>query len=364
MRKQEKFGIMRRNVTIEDADFYIRLAFSRARGAKGRTKKKKGGNRGNPRKKKEQGYFSLKREYADHIAFMSEFIEEQFSKIIGAFPEVHRQSEFYRELIEITISTAELKKSLAALSWCMKRISRLAGQCKMDVMKADRSEDAKKAVRGFEGRLSSMLRQVDSNLKFLKEAKMKIKNYPLIKRMYGVAIVGFPNVGKSTLLAKMTGARPEIAAYAFTTKSLMLGYFSAFEFPGAEKDVQVMDTPGTLSRPERMNDIEKQAYSAMKNAASIIVFILDPTGSYPLEEQEKLFLIIEKFGKPLYAYISKTDIENESVVCNSEKIRRIHPDAFESAEKLKDFLSGKAQEYYRAKAKELGKGDKKKAFSQ
>jgi nucleolar GTP-binding protein len=83
-----------------------------------------------------------------------------------------------------------------------------------------------------------------------------------------VAIAGFPNVGKSTLLNRLTGATAETNAYAFTTKSLNMG---AIEY--RHNTIQFIDTPGTLARPEKMNDIERQAYLAMKYAAHLIIYV-------------------------------------------------------------------------------------------
>jgi nucleolar GTP-binding protein len=359
MRKQQKCGILKKSITIEDSQFYITLAFTRARqmllSKKEKTEKKKS---------KSDGYYATKRIEADKIDAMATFISEAFSNILSAFPEVYKESAFYQELIEITIGVAEIKKSLAALSWASERIKKLSNQYKMGVLTADNLDEVKRRRKAFEGRFASMLKQIEKNLLFLKEANMKIKNYPAIKEMYSVAIAGFPNVGKSTLLTKMTDARPEVASYAFTTKSIMLGYFSAFDFPGSEKDVQAIDTPGTLSRPEKMNDVEKQAYSAMKNTASIIIYVFDPTGSYPLADQERLFSVISSFGKPLYIYISKTDIDDESVRENSAVIRKKHPAAFNSVSLLQTRVREKAQEYYRGKAKEMGRGKKRMALTQ
>lgn len=358
MRKQQKCGILNKSITVEDSQFYITLAYTKARqmllSKKDKTSKKK---------TKEDGYYATKRTEADKIDAMATYIDDAFSNIIGAFPEVYKESAFYQELIEITIGVAEIKKSLAALSWASERIKKLSSQYKMGVLTANDLDEVKRRRKAFEGRFASMVRQVGKNLLFLKEANMKIKNYPAIKQMYSVAIAGFPNVGKSTLLTKMTDARPEVASYAFTTKSIMLGYFSAFDYSGSEQDVQVIDTPGTLSRPEKMNDVEKQAYSAMKNTASIIIYVFDPTGSYPLADQERLFSVISSFGKPVYIYISKTDIDDESVRESSEIIRKKHTGTFSSFSALQAKIREKAQEYYRGKAKELGEGKRRMTLS-
>ncbi len=122
--------------------------------------------------------------------------------------------------------------------------------------------------------------------------------------MYTIAIAGFPNVGKSTLLSKLTTAKPEIKAYAFTTKTLNLGYYRKHPYT-----LQIIDTPGTLTRFNKMNAIEQQAYLALQYAAHLIVYIYDLTeASYPLSDQEKLYTHMQELDKPMIVYLSKTDL--------------------------------------------------------
>ena len=56
-----------------------------------------------------------------------------------------------------------------------------------------------------------------------------------------VAMVGFPSVGKSSLLRQLTGTQTEIAEYAFTTLSCVPG---VLRYNGAT--IQVLDLPGAL----------------------------------------------------------------------------------------------------------------------
>ena len=100
-----------------------------------------------------------------------------------------------------------------------------------------------------------------------------------------VVVAGFPNVGKSSLVAQLSSARPKIAAHPFTTLSIQVGHADL----GFDR-LQILDTPGVLGRPGKGNPAEVEAEAAVERAATAVVFVLDPSEQcgYAVSEQERL----------------------------------------------------------------------------
>eukprot|EP00428_Durinskia_dybowskii_P037758 CAMPEP_0170261942 /NCGR_PEP_ID=MMETSP0116_2-20130129/30853_1 /TAXON_ID=400756 /ORGANISM="Durinskia baltica, Strain CSIRO CS-38" /LENGTH=371 /DNA_ID=CAMNT_0010513009 /DNA_START=91 /DNA_END=1206 /DNA_ORIENTATION=- len=106
-----------------------------------------------------------------------------------------------------------------------------------------------------------------------------------------VGFVGFPSVGKSTLLNKMTGQESEVAAYEFTTLTCVPGIFY---HKGAK--IQLLDLPGIIEGAKDGKGRGKQVISTAMSC-SLILIVLDVMK--PIIHKRKIEYELEGFGMRL-----------------------------------------------------------------
>ncbi len=243
------------------------------------------------------------------IDVVTEHLVEKLERYLQAFPSERGLPEFYTKLMHLTVDYVFYKKSLASLKWLQRRIQGFQKEYARKVAKGNHPEKFRQATMEFYGRISSIVKQIGSNLQYLGEVRQVMRTYPDIKEMYTVCIYGFPNVGKSTLLNKLTGSKAKVAAYAFTTTSINSGFIKA-----DDRTIQVLDVPGTLARKDIMNPIELQAELVRTDLAGLVIYVFDLSESsgYSVEKQEELYRRIK--DETVLVYVSKTDITDPEVL--------------------------------------------------
>ena len=236
-------------------------------------------------------------------------IVDTLGRYVKAFPSIERQSEFYRELIDVTVGKDKLKKSLGAIDWCRGSVARIAKDATREISRATTISRIDEQRRSAYGRISSFVKQVRKELDFLSKARNTMRKFPAINPDDPTIVVaGSPNVGKSLLVGSISTAKPRVAVYPFTTQEISVGTFEH-----RYRRYQVIDTPGLLDRPlEERNSMELRAILALRHLADVIVFIFDPTETcgYPMSDQEHLLDVVRKefTGIPIVEVENKVDL--------------------------------------------------------
>ncbi len=116
-----------------------------------------------------------------------------------------------------------------------------------------------------------------------------------LKMIAHIGLVGFPNAGKSTLVSKITNARPKIASYPFTTLVPNIGVMTIDD---AYTSILIADIPGLIEGAHKGKGLGIDFLKHIERT-KVILFILDAFDN-PLEKFEILRQELKSYSEVLY----------------------------------------------------------------
>jgi nucleolar GTP-binding protein len=234
--------------------------------------------------------------------------------------ETSRVAKHFAAEAKLTRNSAEAAEVLQNAKGALQQLYNVESRTsKVDIKKSSNTGILPNVPNTEEShQISDCLVELSTILKSLRKLPIVELNTP------SAVLVGSPNVGKSSLVRAISSGVPEVADYAFTTRSVSIGHI---ETDGHH--IQVIDTPGLLDRPaSKRNDMESLTFSSMAHIPSVVLFVIDPTGlSGPKSTLNMQLNIRQNMRKqfpirPWIDVITKSDVE-----CDDEVLSRLPPGA-------------------------------------
>lgn len=246
--------------------------------------------------------------YMRKVKYTASSWHDKLTKILDDFPKVDNIHPFYSDLLNVLYDKDHYKLALGQLSVSRNIISKLSQDYVRLLKYGDSLYRCKQLKRAAMGRMCTLMKKQGPSLAYLEQVRQHMSRLPSIDPNTRTLLVcGYPNVGKSSFMNKVTRADVEVQPYAFTTKSLYVGHMDYKYLRW-----QVIDTPGILDRPlEERNTIEMQSVTALAHLRAAVLYVVDISEAcgYTIKQQAALFHSIKALfvNKPVLVVVNKID---------------------------------------------------------
>ncbi len=235
------------------------------------------------------------------------------------------------------------------------RIDLSQAEAVIDVINAKTDKEARVAERQLEGSLSKNIKKIQDEIldlmadieasidypeydieettnkkieNVMQDVKIKLekleesfRNGKIIKEGIRTAIVGKPNVGKSSLLNLMLGEnRAIVSNVEGTTRDTIEEYININGLP-----LKIIDTAGIRKTNDEVEKIGVEKSLNISNTAELIIAVFDDSRKFD-EEDKKIVELIK--NKQAIILINKTDM-NKKLIINNEEIKNLNKDIIE-----------------------------------
>lgn len=252
----------------------------------------------------------LRQFYMRKVKFTQQNFHDKLSTIIDDFPRLDDIHPFYGDLLNVLYDKDHYKLALGQINTARNLISKVGKDYIRLIKYGDSLYRCKTLKVAALGRMCTIMKRIGPSLAYLEQVRQHMARLPSIDpNTRTILICGYPNVGKSSFINKITRADVDVQPYAFTTKSLFVGH-TDYKY----LRYQVIDTPGILDHPlEDRNTIEMLSITALAHLKAAVLFFLDVSGScgYTIAQQAALFHSIKPLfaNKPLIVVCNKIDLQ-------------------------------------------------------
>jgi nucleolar GTP-binding protein len=247
--------------------------------------------------------------YMKKVKYTQKTINDKLSVILADFPRMDDVHPFFGDLMHVLYDRDHYKVALGQVSAVRHMIDNVGRDYVRLLKYGDSLYRCKQLKRAALGRMATACKKLTAALAYLEKVRQHMSRLPSIDpNAKTLLVTGFPNVGKSSFMNKVTRAEVDVQPYAFTTKSLYCGH-TDYNY----QTWQVIDTPGILDHSlDQRNVIEMQAITALAHIRACILFFMDLSEQcgYTIEQQLNLFRSIRPLftGKPLVVVLNKSDV--------------------------------------------------------
>ncbi|XP_049737613.1 GTP-binding protein 4 isoform X1 [Elephas maximus indicus] len=248
--------------------------------------------------------------YMRKVKFTQQNYHDRLSQILTDFPKLDDIHPFYADLMNILYDKDHYKLALGQINIAKNLVDNVAKDYVRLMKYGDSLYRCKQLKRAALGRMCTIIKRQKQSLEYLEQVRQHLSRLPTIDpNTRTLLLCGYPNVGKSSFINKVTRADVDVQPYAFTTKSLFVGHMDYKYLRW-----QVVDTPGILDHPlEDRNTIEMQAITALAHLRAAVLYVMDLSEQcgHGLKEQLELFQNIRPLflNKPLIVVANKCDVK-------------------------------------------------------
>ncbi|XP_056375500.1 GTP-binding protein 4 [Hyla sarda] len=258
--------------------------------------------------------------YMRKVKFTQQNYHDRLTQILTDFPKLDDVHPFYADLMNVLYDKDHYKLALGQINIAKNLVDNVAKDYVRLMKYGDSLYRCKQLKRAALGRMCTIIKRQKQSLEYLEQVRQHLSRLPTIDpNTRTLLLCGYPNVGKSSFINKVTRADVEVQPYAFTTKSLFVGHMDYRYLRW-----QVVDTPGILDHPlEERNTIEMQAITALAHLRAAVLYVMDVSEQcgHTIEQQMELFNNIRPLfaNKPLIMVLNKCDVKRASELTEEQQ---------------------------------------------